>query len=135
MRRRDMRIDDVFYILSDNGVVISDYSPEGYVYGYTKELLFYFLTGRDVRIAVRKTFDRWANSTDFICRWPKSEADLVALVRVATERFNGGHYDEGIGREVDISGLLRKAKRQIRKERLENDLRIRDILSKMGYSM
>ena len=82
----------------------------------TEEFNFRFLDQSGItHIGIRKHFDRWANSTDFVlAKIPQSIFEMEALILAAKRMLNTGNWAKGMGQEMDIGGTWRKAKQVLK---------------------
>jgi hypothetical protein len=74
---------------------------------------YYRQSGHDVQVAVRKDFDRWANSIDFVFAIPKTRKAFDRLmIHLAEAADRKGHPAE-IGKAIRITprGVLDEADR------------------------
>ena len=65
-----------------------------------------------VWISVDNTFDRWANSRDFICKLPKDQRTFDAMISVVKDQVLNKLYNPGWGEEKDIQNLIQQFKRK-----------------------
>lgn len=65
-----------------------------------------------VQAAVAESFDRWANSVDFVFPRPRDETALAASILAIEEETAAGNYDDGWGAETLVS--LRTARRRVK---------------------
>lgn len=52
-----------------------------------------------------RTFDTWSNSTDWVARLPRTEKEMVALVRLVEKLERQGSFDANHGRADDVTEL------------------------------
>jgi hypothetical protein len=69
-----------------------------------------------IEVAVKESFDKWANSRDFLLHCPVDLVDLAVLKAVCTRAIDQGHYDDGWALEYDVGAEYRKAKRRTNHE-------------------
>ena len=55
-----------------------------------------------LQFGVRETFDRWANSVDFITGLPTSELQAIKKLSAVIDLYEANHFDEGWGAERHI---------------------------------
>ena len=76
-----------------------------------KQFHYRCLAGKILHIGIRKHFDRWANSVDFVCRCPSDAKGFEALFLALDDCIKKERFTKGWGQELDIDFLIRKAKR------------------------
>jgi hypothetical protein len=94
-----------------HGFRVTSFDPNSILnWGYTIGNEFYLRwQNGEVYIGVAKSFDRWANSRDFILHRKIEEIDLAILLQTCRYLTKTDKYNEGIALEYDIRGEYRKA--------------------------
>lgn len=83
---------------------------------YGQDAEFHYRWDNDiVCIGRRETFDRWANSRDFVLHRPVEEVDLDVLRHACHLALSAGTFDAGWALEFDLGGYYRRAKREFKK--------------------
>jgi hypothetical protein len=96
------------------GVVECDFLE--YDVGYVNTAKFKFrFTGDEVEIGVNKSFDRWANSRDFVCRpVPTKEEDFQALMAVLERAVTENWTSDVEFQALELWPFVRKQRRETR---------------------
>jgi hypothetical protein len=115
MSRRIMSTNDVAEVLATiEGVTVTVKDVDahhGYILADTEHARLYFRERNQVRIGASRTFDRWANSTDWVTRWPLDDKDVRAIVFTANNQAQKKPTNDwSIGDSEDVTCLLRNAK-------------------------
>ncbi|MFC1598519.1 hypothetical protein ACFL2U_00710 [Patescibacteria group bacterium] len=105
---------------------VEDLNSDDFPYCKTEEFLFRFiLSSGTTQIAVRESFDRWANSVDFIMyKIPETIFEMKAMILAAKRLYYAGSWDSRSANELNITGELRNAKqalKQAEKQRKESE--------------
>lgn len=59
---------------------------------------FIYLAKRDcVYVCVKKHFDRWSNSVDFVFSFPKTKCAFLKKMRKLDSAYRSGNYNKGWG--------------------------------------
>lgn len=100
-----------------NGGIVTFSANESYRQGYAQSDRFKFRYTCDrIEIGVLKTFDRWANSVDFVCTpVPSSESQCEAVMLAAEEAVSRGLRD-GLScwEPYDLYSLVRKHRNSLK---------------------
>ena len=84
--------------------------------GYGSDAAFcYVWTSGGIAISRQETFDRWANSRDFILYKPIDKVNLDILRHAVNLAIQGGHCNGAYALEYDLGQYYRKAKKELNK--------------------
>ena len=68
-------------------------------------------------VKARKTFDRWANSRDFVFTpVPHDDLTVKAFLAAVESEHKAGHYNTGWGEERDLYAAYRRERKRLRAE-------------------
>jgi len=54
----------------------------------------------EIRFGMAKSFDRWANSSDFRAKMPQTEKQYERILERLASEIEAGNYDTGLAKEV-----------------------------------
>lgn len=97
-------------LIETGGSIEIEMADGGQGYGRDAEFRYRWQADK-VEVGIGETFDRWANSRDFVLHRPIERVDLDVLRHACHLAMDQGHHDEGWAAEFDIGQLYRKARR------------------------
>lgn len=99
----------------------------GSVYGRDDLLLYRVMPNGDLHGAVRKSFNKWGDSVDFVLPSPRGTLGVRAAIRAMRNRV--GFHDEGYGAQENVYVWYRKARKQLKCEQKQE----KELLTKLIF--
>ena len=84
--------------------VVWDECTSAYAYSHhdTDSRYLWRVIGDEVQVSVKKHFDRWANSIDFVFTVPKTRRAFEKVMRRLESAYEAGEYSMKMGRETRL---------------------------------
>ena len=94
-------------LVASGGSIEIPFAEHGQGYGSDGKYQFMWREDR-VYVGLDLSFDRWANSRDFVLFRPIDKVDLQTLRNACDAAIEVGHFDDGWALEYDVGGYYRK---------------------------
>ena len=100
-------------LVETGGTIDVPVAQYGQGYGHDAEFRYRWWAHK-VQVGLHGSFDRWANSVDFILYRPLERIDLDVLRHACHLAEDQGQHDDGWAIEFDLGQLYRKARRKMK---------------------